>query len=447
MTDPTTLQSSADLLQHLIRNKCVNDGSLDSGNESRSVETLRSFLEPTGIDIEVHEPSPGRGSLVARIQGSDPRAPSILLLGHTDVVPVNEDHWSHDPFGGELINGEIWGRGAVDMLHLTTSMAATIAQIARSGTRPRSTITFAAVADEEALGTWGADYLLKSYGSELSAHYVITETGGFPTDLGGGEILPVIVGEKGAHWVKLIVSGVAGHASQTLATDNALITAATVIDRLARHELKAEIHPIWNRFVTELGLDEGFTQALLDPDSVDQMASLLPIGMARQIHACTHTTIAPTMVTGGSKINTIPDKVEIQLDIRTLPGHAIADTTDLLNHIIGPDLSSKVQISVESADDSTASPIDTGLYEALGKITKQWYPQARVVPFLAVGATDARFFRRAGSTAYGFGLFSRNIGLHEFSAMFHGDDERVDLESLKLSSELFEALSYYDFIQ
>ncbi len=159
MSDPTA--EVTDLLQHLIRNACVNDGSATSGNEARNADLLGDYFDGSGVDIERYEPAPGRTSLVARIEGRRPDAPRLLLMGHTDVVPVNEDRWRRDPFGGELVDGEVWGRGAVDMLNLTASMAVATRRLAESGFRPDGTLIYLAVADEEALGSLGADHLTR----------------------------------------------------------------------------------------------------------------------------------------------------------------------------------------------------------------------------------------------------------------------------------------------
>ena len=155
-TDTDRAGEATDLLQHLIRNACVNDGTPASGQEYRSADLLHGYLEGSGIDMETYEPSPGRKSLVAKIAGTDPSAPSLTLLGHTDVVPANGDDWTHDPFAGELIDGMVWGRGAIDMLNLTTTMAIAMRHLALSGFRPKGDLTYIAVADEEALSTFGA---------------------------------------------------------------------------------------------------------------------------------------------------------------------------------------------------------------------------------------------------------------------------------------------------
>lgn len=205
-----------ELLQQLIRNRCVNDGTASSGHEATSVETLRSFLGQGGFDVETYEASPGRESLVARIEGTEPEAPTLLLMGHTDVVPVTEENWDRDPFGGELVEGEVWGRGAVDMLNLTASMAVAFRDLARSGFRPRGGLAYLAVADEEALGSHGAGWLTSNEPDAVRADYVITESGGIPLPTPAGLRLPVIVGEKGAFWCRIVVRGTAGHASQPL---------------------------------------------------------------------------------------------------------------------------------------------------------------------------------------------------------------------------------------
>ena len=218
--------------------------------------SLATYLEGSGLDLERFEAVSGRANLVARIEGTDASAPSLLLMGHTDVVPVNADRWRHDPFGGEVIDGEVWGRGAVDMLNLTASMAVAFKHLATSGFKPKGTLIYLGVADEEALGTYGADYLVEHERDAVVADYVLTEAGGFPMDLGAGVRLPVIVGEKGTFWSTLRVTGTPGHASMPLRTDNALVKAAEVVRRLAEYKPETQIHDTWRRFVEDIGLPQ-----------------------------------------------------------------------------------------------------------------------------------------------------------------------------------------------
>ena len=436
--DPTA--EVTDLLQHLIRNECVNDGTATSGHETRSVDVLHQYLGNSGLDIETYETVEGRGNLVARIEGSDPSAPSLLLMGHTDVVPVNADRWQRDPFGGELVDGEVWGRGAVDMLNLTASMAVATKRLADKGFRPRGTLIYLAVADEEALGTYGANHLVANERDAVLADYVITESGGIPIPSPDGLKLPVIVGEKGTWWCTLRITGTPGHASQPYRTDNALVKAAEVVRRLSEFKPPTVLHDVWQRFIRSMGYPEEMTAPLLQEEGFLDVCDALPLGMGRQFHACTHTTFAPTVIHGGTKTNVIPDTVDLEIDIRTLPGQTGDEVRRLLDEALG-DLAGQVEIISSTDDPSTASPFETPLWDSLERVTKGFYEGSQTVPFLTVGATDARFFRRAGATAYGFGLFSTALSLEDYGVMFHGDDERVDVESLRLSTELWEAVA------
>ncbi|HEY7071671.1 MAG TPA: M20/M25/M40 family metallo-hydrolase [Acidimicrobiales bacterium] len=437
----TSTAEVTDLLQHLIRNACVNDGTRGSGMETRSADLLAGYFEGSGVDIGRYEPAPGRTSLVARIEGSRADAPTLLLMGHTDVVPANAERWQRDPFGGDLVDGEVWGRGAVDMLNLTASMAVATRRLAASGFRPEGTLVYLAVADEEAQGTWGADHLAQHERDAVAADYVITESGGIPVPGGDGALrLPVLVGEKGSCWSTLRITGTPGHASQPYATDNALVTAAQVVQRLAEFRPETRIHDSWRRFLGGMGLPDEVTAPLLDPDRFLDALATLPTGMARQFHACTHTTIAPTVVHGGTKTNVIPDCVDVQLDIRTLPGQTLAEVQGLLDEALG-DLAGRVEMVQVHDDPATESPVDTPLWDSLSRVSQAFYSGSHLVPLLSVGATDARFFRRLGVTSYGFGMFSEKLTFEDYGRMFHGDDERVDVESLRLSTDMWEAVA------
>jgi acetylornithine deacetylase/succinyl-diaminopimelate desuccinylase-like protein len=442
MTDDTALRDPevVDLLQQLIRNACVNDGTDASGHEAANAELLRTGLEGTGCDLETYEPLPGRASLVARIEGSDPGAPALCYLAHTDVVPANPDTWSRDPFSGDLVDGEVWGRGAIDMLNVTASMSIAFQRLARSGFRPRGSLILAAVADEEALGSHGAGWLTENAAAAVGADYVITESGGIPIETPGGRRLPIIVGEKGSCWCRLRIRGESGHASTPLRTDNALVTAAEVVRRIAAFKPPATMHDAWRRFVDGMAMPAELSALLLDPAAIDELCETLgDVGLARQAHACTHLTIAPTIVHGGTKTNVIPDRVELDLDVRTLPGQGESDVRSALGQAIG-DLGDKVEIVWAHDDPASESPVGTPLWDELDAMVRRFHPGAESVPFFTAGATDARFFRRRGSVAYGFGMFSDRLSFEQFLAMFHGDDERVDVESLALSAEMFEAL-------
>src|SRR4051812_31613182 len=232
--------ATTELLQTLIRNQCVNDGTPESGEEVRNAELLETYLSGAGIGIERFESMPGRGSIVARIEGSDPSAPTLCLMGHTDVVPVNPAGWSRDPFGGELIDGEVWGRGAIDMLNITASMAVAFRDLARSGWKPKGTLIYFGVADEEAGGTWGAEWMCNNEWDAIRSDYVLTEMGGWSA-VGHDDVRRVVVntGEKGIGWRRLRVTGTPAHGSMPFGADNALVKAAEVIRRLSQYRPKA----------------------------------------------------------------------------------------------------------------------------------------------------------------------------------------------------------------
>ena len=427
-----------ELLQQLIRNACVNDGTEASGQEVRSADTLAGFLEGPGLDLERYEPVPGRASLVARIEGRrSGEVPSLLLMGHTDVVPVNPAGWDHDPFGGELSDGEVWGRGAIDMLNLTSSMAVATRRLADDGFRPDGDLVYLAVADEEALGTYGAEHLAAHERDAVTTDYVITESGGIPIPSPTGPKLPVMVGEKGVHWRRLRVKGTPGHGSQPFRTDNALVKAAEVVRRIHEYRPETQVHEVFRAFLEGMGLPDEMVAPLLDPARVVEACEELPPAMGRLFHACTHTTFAPTVLHAGQKTNIIADQADIELDIRGLPGEGADEVDAMVAEALG-DLAGDVEVVRECDDPATESPMDTPLWDTLSRVTRPVYEDSALVPLMSVGATDARFFRRLGITSYGFGLFSTRLSFEDYGTMFHGDNERVDVDSLRLSTELWE---------
>ena len=430
---------TTDLLQQLIQNACVNDGRVESGAEIRSVDLLQQYLGSAGLDVERYEPRPGRASLVARIEGSDPEAKSLLLMGHTDVVPVNADGWSREPFSGDIVDGFVWGRGAVDMLNITASQAVAFRNLAQSGFRPKGTLIYLAVADEEALGTWGAKYLVEHERDAVYADYVLTESGGYQMPTPEGIRLPVLTAEKGTFWSKLRIGGTPGHGSQPFRTDNAVVTASEVVRRIHAYRPQTQIQDVWRQFVEGMHYPPEIAGAFLDPEGLHDALAELPLGMSRLVHACTHTTFSPNVMHGGTKTNVIPDTVELEVDIRTLPGQTGEEVRAMLDDALG-DLADRVEIESNN-DPSTESPVDTPLWDSLARVTGRLVEGSALVPSLMVGGTDNRFFRRAGSVGYGFALFSRRLSFEDYATMFHGNDERVDVESLGLSEELWEAVA------
>ena len=361
-------------------------------------------------------------------------------MGHTDVVPANPAGWRRDPFGGELVDGIVWGRGATDMLNLTATMAVATRRLAVAGFRPRGTLIYLAVADEEAGGLYGAQHLTTHALDAVRADYVITESGGVPVPTPSGPGLPLTVGEKGVNWRRIVVRGTPGHGSRPFRSDNALVTAAEAVRRIAAYQPKARILDVWRRYVEAVQPDRELAAALTDPARVlDAAARMESLGLAQMAHASTHTTFSPNLVRGGSKVNTVPDRVEIDVDIRALPGVTPAEVDTMLDEALG-DLRSRVTVESIGREEGSLTSPDTPLVDTLRRVTQALVPGSHIVPRLTVGATDARFFRLHGIPAYGFGLHSPRIPHAEYPLMFHGNDERVDVESLRLSAEMWEAL-------
>ena len=435
-TDDPTAEATA-LLQDLIRNACVNDGTPASGEEVRSSDLLTGYLEGTGLDIEHYEPQPGRRSMLAKIEGSDPTAPTLLLMGHTDVVPVNVDGWSRDPFGAELdADGMIWGRGAVDMLNLTATMAVAFRRLADTGFKPKGTLAYLAVADEEALGTWGADWLVDHELDDVKADYVVTESGGFQMPSAHGTRLPVMVEEKGTYWSKLTVHGTPGHASSPYRTDNALVTAAEVVRRIA--EFKPPDHD--RRHVAPVSCrDSGSpTTCSRSRASASTSSSCRSGSLASRTRARTRRSRRRSRTAARRRTSSRISWSSRWTSAR-FPGSRASTPTRCCS-----------RRSVTSPTGSRSSPTTTRprahrstlrCGTSLGRASAKLCEGSALVPMVMTGGTDNRFFRRAGSVGYGFGLFSQRLAFEDYATMFHGNDERVDQESLALSTQLWLALA------
>ncbi|MEZ5216172.1 MAG: M20/M25/M40 family metallo-hydrolase [Ilumatobacteraceae bacterium] len=340
---------TVELLQTLIRNQCVNDGHGDSGNETRNADVLQAYVQRPGVEIERFGPTPERQSFVARIPGTDPTAPSLCLMGHTDVVPVNPAGWREDPFGGEIIRSadghdEVWGRGAVDMLNLTSSMAVVFRSLADRGFRPTGDLLYFAVADEEAGSKYGARWVADHHPDAIRCSYLLTESGGLHSGPEQNRTISVSVGEKGVAWRRLRITGTPGHGSMPFGADNALVTAAKIVTRLADYRPPPRFHELWRGQVASLGIPEEVQALLLDESRIDEVLDALPKDKGKGfLHACTHTTFSPNVAQTGErpKTNVIPDAVELDVDIRTMPGDSTEEVTAHLRAALGRSCSSR----------------------------------------------------------------------------------------------------------
>ena len=271
----------------------------------------------------------------------------------------------------------------------------------------------------------------------IRADYVLTENGGLHSGSAEAPAISVNVAEKGAAWRRLTVRGTPGHGSAPYRTDNALVKAAAVVQRLADYRPPARFHELWRGPVDAMALDEELREQLLDTDRIDEFLAALPDpGMAGHLHACTHTTFSPNVADGLGKTNVIPDRVTIDVDIRTMPGDHTEEVRGHLREALG-DLADHVELEVLQDDAASSSRIETPLWDALERAVVRQFPTARINPQFIVGFTAARVYREMGAVAYGAGLLSPRISGGEFAQRFHGNDERIDIESLGLTTGLY----------
>lgn len=427
--DPRTSDVVA-LLQALIREACVNTGDPASGQEIRNVRLLQRFLADAPVEMQVFEASPGRASLVARVRGTDPEAPALGLLGHLDVVPVDASGWSRDPFGGDLVGGdrtgEVWGRGAVDMLYLTAVFACVVRDVALAPTPPRGDLVLLAVADEEAGGEYGLKWLLREHPAAVRVTEVLSESGGMRMD----DHVAIGVAEKGSAGRRLVVSGVPGHASIPYGAKSAAFEVGSVLQRLAEVQPAIDPGELWAPFVRARVQDPDLAERLLDPVRLDTALPEIG-GIAGYAHAISRNTISPTVIRAGQAHNVIPGEATIDLDIRTLPGTTEEDVDHLLTEMLGP-LAESVRIEHLHGWAATGSTTDTPLFAAIERAVRD-VAGSPVVPNLAAGGSDARHFRERGIPAYGFGLLEPGWTYERYRAHIHSNDERIGVVSVDLS--------------
>jgi acetylornithine deacetylase/succinyl-diaminopimelate desuccinylase-like protein len=427
---PSDTGSVAEALQLLIRQGCVSEGTPSTGNEVLNAEVLHRIVEGPGVDTAIVTPAGGRPSLVARIEGSDPTAPSLCLAAHTDVVPAQPGEWTHDPFGGELIDGEVWGRGAVDMLGQAAAMAVAVRGLADAGFRPRGTLVFAATPDEESGGLAGMKPLVEQHADLVRTDYAVTEVGGAVRGTTRGPVVEGYVADKGIMTVEVTVRGTSGHTSIPYGVDNALITAARVVQRIADYRPRTRILDQWRTWVEHQRFAPELARLLVDPDRLDDALPTLPPGLARQAHASTHAVFVPSVLRGADRINTIPGTVTVGVSVRILPGDdhdaALGELRHLLRDLVDP-----ADVTGEGIPPSW-SPAQTPLWALLERIVAAHHRGGSLVPTLLPAQTDARYLRPGGTVTYGFALLSPSLTPDAYWSRFHGADERIDVESLRL---------------
>ncbi|MFF7386414.1 M20/M25/M40 family metallo-hydrolase [Streptomyces griseoluteus] len=411
-----------DLCRELIRFDTSNYGDHSGPGERAAAEYVAGKLAEVGLEPKIFESHPGRASTVARIEGEDPSRPALLIHGHLDVVPANADDWTHDPFSGEVADGCVWGRGAVDMKDMDAMTLAVVRDRLRSGRKPPRDIVVAFLADEEAGGTYGARYLVDHH-PELfeGVTEAISEVGGFSFTVNEQRRLYLIqTAEKGMHWMKLTVAGTAGHGSM-IHRDNAITELSEAVARVGRHKFPVRVTKTTRAFLDELG-DALGTE--LDPEDMESTLARLG-GIAKLIGATLSNTANPTQLNAGYKVNVIPGEATAHIDGRFLPGHEEEFLTDL-DRLLGPN----VRRSDVHADKAVETSFDGALVEAMQSALLAEDPIARAVPYMLSGGTDAKSFDDLGIRGFGFAPLKLPPEL-DFAGMFHGVDERVPVDGLQ----------------
>jgi acetylornithine deacetylase/succinyl-diaminopimelate desuccinylase-like protein len=410
------------ILQDLIRFDTTNDGTDSGPGEAAAAEYVESMLTEVGLDVErFSTTSSHRQGVVARIPGRDPSRPALLMHGHLDVVPARASDWSVPPFAAEVIDGMVWGRGAVDMKDMDAMLISLTRAWARSGTQPERDIVLLFIPDEEAGGQHGSHWIVDHRPDMLEGvSEGVSEVGGFSLTLPDERRLYLIqTAEKGIAWMRLIAEGTAGHGS-AIAADNAVSEIAAAVTRIATHRWPVQLSPTAERMVAAIG--EAYDLELDLDDPVELARQLGPA--ARFIGAGTRNTTNPTMLDAGYKANVIPGEASAVVDGRYVPGRE-EEFLAQLDRLLGP----RVRREFINHDVAMEAPFDVPLVEAMSRAIDAEDPGAVVAPYILSAGTDAKAFSRLGIQGYGFSPLQLPPDL-DFTALFHGVDERVPIDAV-----------------
>ena len=409
---------AAGLLRDLIRLDTVNP----PGNETLAAEHLRAYLEANGVACELYARVPERANLVARIPGGGD-GPRLLLLSHTDTVLADPGEWQLDPWSGELRDGQVWGRGALDMKGQVAASAVAMASLARDGFEAPGDLIFAACADEEVGAGFGLQWLVEEHPEAVRAEYCINEGGGDRLVLDGRAFYVCSTAEKMSAPFRIIVHGRSGHASRPGMADNALVKAAPMVERLGAFRDEPEVGP-------EVA---AFLQAVCG----EVPAALEAVSAARAVHPLAGdivepllgTTLAPTEIEASKKRNVIPNRCEITVDCRILPGHTQEEVEAKVARVLE---GAEYDLEWIEAQGGTRSPVDSPLWDVVESFVAEVEPEAQVVPLLLSGFTDSHWIREAfGTIAYGF-FPMRTMEPEVAARLIHSADERIELDDLEL---------------
>jgi acetylornithine deacetylase/succinyl-diaminopimelate desuccinylase-like protein len=411
------------LLQELIRLDTVNP----PGNETRAAEALQRYLTRNGVESRLFAKAPDRANLVARLEGGD--GPTLVLLAHTDTVLADSSEWTRDPWSGDVVDGEVWGRGALDMKGHVAAAAVAFASLARERAALPGDLLLALTADEEVGVDFGASWLAREHPETVQAEFGLNEGGGERCVFGGRIYYLCAVGEKATAPFKLRLHGRSGHASDPHSADNALLKAGPVLEALARLEPPRSLIPEVQTFLeTLLGVVPPLEEAL------DRSRDLHPLA-GQLVEPLLATTLSPTMIEASRKRNVVPGSCTIEVDCRLLPGQEPAEVEALLR--AGVPGAWEIEWIVAEHVGGTRSPLETSLWRALDTWVERIEPGARLVPIVTAGFTDSHYLRKEHGTAvYGF-LPLRSMDTQLAASLVHSADERIAVDDLELGVDVF----------
>ena len=424
-----------EVVSRLIRFDTTNTGEPETTRgEAECAQWVGEQLAQVGYSPEyVESGAPGRGNVIARLAGADSSRGALLIHGHLDVVPAEPAEWSVHPFSGAVKDGFVWGRGAVDMKDMVGMMIVVARQLKRAGIVPPRDLVFAFLADEEHGGSYGARWLVDNRPDLFEGvTEAIGEVGGFsltvPRRDGGERRLYLIeTAEKGLSWMRLTARGTAGHGSM-VHDQNAVTAVAEAVARLGRHRFPLVLTDTVAQFLTAVGDETGLT---FDIESGDLAGAIEKLGpMSRMLKAVLHDTANPTMLKAGYKANVVPALAEAVVDCRILPGRKAAFEAEV-DELLGPDVT-REWIKDFSPYETT---FDGDLVDAMNAAVLALDPDGRTVPYMLSGGTDAKSFARLGIRCFGFSPLRLPPDL-DFTALFHGVDERVPVDALRFGTDV-----------
>jgi acetylornithine deacetylase/succinyl-diaminopimelate desuccinylase-like protein len=417
--------ATIELLQELVRFDTVNP----PGNERDAQEHLAGYLMGAGFDCELLGATHERPNLVARLRG-DVEGPTLVLLGHVDTVLANPEEWTHDPWSGDLADGFVWGRGALDMKSQVAAEVAAAASLARSGWRPaRGELLVVTVVDEETGGELGAQWLTETHPDKVRADYVINEGGGGVFEIGGKRRYGVCCAEKGVFRFTITTDGVAGHASMPKMGDNALLKMAPVLARLAARQPSYALTEEPAAFLRGLGEDPD------DPAGAVARLQALDPRLVTMFEPMLGVTFTPTRISASEKVNVIPSRAALKVDCRVPPGLGEEEVRRAIDEVLGSD---GFRIDFDERVVGNRSPLDSPLRDAIDAWVGANDPGAETVPVILPGFTDSRHFRTAFPDCVAYGFFPhKHQTLFDAAPLVHGADERVDVRDLGFAAQFY----------